>query len=176
MEEIAEDRDRVWNSKGEAKTGESAGKPRRKRQSGKPATATMPTAAKIEGAKRATLPDFVAPQLASLVDRAPLGDKWLHEIKLDGYRTLCRIDGGDVRMLSRRGQDWTHRFRRLAEASTAFPAERALIDGEIVVLTDGGARDFTSMQEALSANRPAALSYNVFDLLHLDGYHLTDAP
>src|SRR3546814_18852070 len=79
-------------------------------------------------------------------------------------------------MLSRRGQDWTHRFRRLAEASTAFPAERALLDGEIVVLTDGGASDFKSLQEALSANRQAALSYSVFDLLHLHGYDLPAPP
>jgi bifunctional non-homologous end joining protein LigD len=53
----------------------------------------------------AKLPEFVAPELATLVAKAPAGDDWLHEIKLDGYRAMARIEGGKVRMLTRRGLD-----------------------------------------------------------------------
>jgi bifunctional non-homologous end joining protein LigD len=59
----------------------------------------------------AALPDFIAPELATLTDKAPTGDGWLHEIKLDGYRTAARLEAGKVRMLTRSGLDWTARFR-----------------------------------------------------------------
>ena len=59
---------------------------------------------------RAALPNFVPPELATLVDKVPEGDAWLHEIKLDGYRTAARIEGGKVRLLNRTGLDWTARF------------------------------------------------------------------
>jgi bifunctional non-homologous end joining protein LigD len=59
----------------------------------------------------AVLPEFIKPELATLVDQAPADDDWLHEMKLDGYRTAPRIDGGRVRMLTRSGLDWTARFR-----------------------------------------------------------------
>ena len=47
-----------------------------------------------------TLPDFIDPELATLVERAPEGNAWLHEIKLDGYRTAARIEGRQIRLLT----------------------------------------------------------------------------
>ena len=70
---------------------------------------------------RAALPNFIPPELATLVDHAPEGDFWLHEIKLDGYRTAARIEGGKVRPLTRTGLDWTVRFRWIATALASLP-------------------------------------------------------
>jgi hypothetical protein len=64
----------------------------------------------VPSAPQGPLPDFSSPQLATLVDKAPAGENWLHEIKLDGYRTAARIESAKIRMLTRRGLDWTARF------------------------------------------------------------------
>jgi bifunctional non-homologous end joining protein LigD len=65
----------------------------------------------------AEVPEFVAPLLPTLVDRAPTGKEWLHEIKFDGYRTALRVDGGSPRMLTRSGVDWTAGFKPIAAAA-----------------------------------------------------------
>ena len=65
-------------------------------------------------ARKTVLPSFVDPQLATLVEAAPDGDEWLHELKLDGYRILARIDRGQVRLLTRRGHDWSSRMPSVA--------------------------------------------------------------
>jgi len=57
----------------------------------------------IRSAPSGPLPGFIAPQLAMFVDRPPAGDRWVHEIKLDGYRTAARIEAGRVQMLTRKG-------------------------------------------------------------------------
>ena len=61
-------------------------------------------------------PKWIKPQLTRLVEEAPSGDAWLHEIKLDGYRMHARIDGRDIKLLTRTGLDWSHRYRRTIEA------------------------------------------------------------
>jgi bifunctional non-homologous end joining protein LigD len=114
--------------------------------------------------------------MATLVQAAPEGNEWLHEIKLDGYRVLARIDRGRVRLLTRSGQDWTARFRVVAAAAGKLRADRALLDGEVVVLDERGVSHFQSLQEALSLKRTGGLVYFAFDLLHLDGRELRDAP
>ena len=66
----------------------------------------MKTKAKTPpGARKAKLPNFISPQLATLVKEPPSGDDWLHELKFDGYRMLCRIDHGKVSFWSRNGKD-----------------------------------------------------------------------
>jgi ATP-dependent DNA ligase len=61
------------------------------------------------GAAPADLPRWIRPQLTQLVDQAPEGDQWLHEIKYDGYRMHARLDLGAVKLLTRTGLDWTHK-------------------------------------------------------------------
>jgi bifunctional non-homologous end joining protein LigD len=118
--------------------------------------------------RTAPLPAFVEPQLAKLVKAAPAGDAWLHEVKFDGYRILARVDRGAVRLLSRRGHDWTAQFPGVATALAALPATTALVDGEVaVVLADGRTR-FQALQNALGVDRRDVV-YFVFDLLHVDG-------
>jgi bifunctional non-homologous end joining protein LigD len=124
------------------------------------------------GGRRA-LPAVVSAQLATLVDAPPDGDEWLHETKFDGYRILCRIDGGDVTLLSRRGNDWTERFAPIASAAAALPVRRALLDGEVAVTLTTGVTSFNALQNASADD---ALTYFTFDLLHLDGTDTTSLP
>jgi len=124
----------------------------------------------------ALLPDFVPPELATLVDKAPEGEGWLHEIKLDGYRTAARIESGKVRLLTRTGLDWTARFRPNATALASLPVKTAYLDGEVAVLGPDGVTSFAALQDALSKGRAADLVYFAFDLLHLDGFDLTPLP
>ena len=137
--------------------------------------AAAPNRAPMPGARRGTLPDFVSPQLATPVARPPNGSNWLHEIKLDGYRIYCRRDARGARLLTRTGQDWTDRFRRLVGPLEALPADEFALDGEVVVLDEKGHSSFGALQEALSADDQRRLTLSAFDLLHLDGYDLRGA-
>jgi bifunctional non-homologous end joining protein LigD len=121
-----------------------------------------------------TLPAWVAPQLATLVAAPPAGDDWVHEIKLDGYRILARVERGRARLLTRNRLDWTERFPAVAEAAAALPVKEALLDGEIVVFDAAGVSSFQGLQQAAESGR--ALTYVAFDLLFLDGRDLRAEP
>ena len=119
------------------------------------------------------LPDFIAPQLAQLVNRPPVGDAWLHEIKVDGYRVGARIERGKVFMRTRHAHDWTPRFRPIAAILADLPVKAAYLDGEIAVLTADGISDFGALQEALGRRGGSReMTFIVFDILHLDGQDL----
>ena len=124
----------------------------------------------------AALPAFIPPQLATLTDKAPTGDAWIHEIKLDGYRTAGRLEAGKVRMLTRSGLDWTTRFRPIAAALAVLKIRAAYLDGEIAVMGGDGVTSFAALQDALSRGQAEWLTYHVFDLLHLDGRDLAALP
>ena len=141
-----------------------------------PKTAKIQTYPNIAGAKKAKLPAFVQPQLATLVDSVPQGDEWLHEIKFDGYRILCRIDNKHARFLTREAQDWTGRFGALVEAAQGLPLRQAFLDGEVVALEENGKTNFQLLQNSIKQNNTATLVYFVFDLLYLDGSDLTRSP
>ena len=139
--------------------------------------AAVPDPAAVKGAKKAALPDFVPPMLASLVAAAPAGERWLHEIKFDGYRLQARLEAGRVRLTTRGGLDWTKKFGKpVVAALQELPVGTAIVDGELVVETDSGASDFSALQADLSAGRSDRFIFYVFDLLHLDGYDLTAVP
>ncbi|RKE86224.1 DNA ligase D [Rhizobium sp. AG855] len=130
----------------------------------------------VKGTKPADLPNFVPPALATLVKTVPKGGRWLHEIKLDGYRIQARVDHGDVRLLTRTGLDWTDRFGdAISQGLKALPVQTALLDGEIVVETGNGSSDFSLLQADLSDGRADRFVYYIFDLVHLDGQDLTGA-
>jgi bifunctional non-homologous end joining protein LigD len=126
--------------------------------------------------RRARLPDFVPPSLATLHTAPPEGPDWIHEIKFDGYRIEAQLDHGRVRLLTRKQLDWTHRFERIAEAVAALPAETALLDGELVVENEKGISSFSLLQTDLKEGREDRFVYWVFDLLHLDGRDFTPEP
>ena len=79
-------------------------------------------------------PKWIKPQLTRLVDEAPAGGSWLHEIKYDGYRMHARIDGSDIKLLTSPGLDWSHRYRRTSEALGALKVKSAYLDGELCAL------------------------------------------
>ncbi|HKN87352.1 MAG TPA: DNA ligase D [Nitrospiraceae bacterium] len=130
----------------------------------------------IEGARKTALPDSMPFQLATLTDRSPVGGEWLHEIKLDGFRMQCRVEKGKGQLLTRTGQDWTHRFPGVAQAAAQLPVQTALFDGELVALQPDGRSSFQLLQRALSEGADATLVYYAFDLLYLDGYDVSLAP
>jgi bifunctional non-homologous end joining protein LigD len=123
----------------------------------------------------ATPPAFVQPALATLVDRLPSGDDWVYELKLDGYRLLAAVAGDAVRLYTRNRQDWTHRFPGLVQALQSLQLDRALLDGEVVVVTDDGRPSFAALQRSLRSGG-AAPSYFAFDLLKVGGENLRQRP
>jgi bifunctional non-homologous end joining protein LigD len=130
---------------------------------------------KLPGARKAPMPEFLAPQLATLVSEPPAGDEWLHELKFDGYRMLCYLTRGKARFLSRNGKDWTEKFPNLLEALKSFPAATAILDGEIVILDKEGRSSFQKLQQAMkSSSSPFILE--IFDLVYLDGFNVTGTP
>ncbi len=114
---------------------------------------------------------FVPPMLPTLVDAPPDGEGWLHELKYDGFRTQIAVAGGEARAFTRAGHDWTDKYRPLVEAAAALGADRALIDGEVIVQDAAGRPDFGALQGAI-ARTPERLVFMAFDLLRLDGRDL----
>jgi ATP-dependent DNA ligase len=99
--------------------------------------------ARRPGGDPAALPQWVLPQLTQLVKAAPEGDQWLHEIKYDGFRMHARLDRGDVRLLTRNGLDWTHKYPQIAAAVAALPARQAYLDGELCGVRPDGITSFS---------------------------------
>jgi len=190
LEQIAADRDRVWNSNrgmaaelraGSARASRAA---RAEKAKAAPAAARRPAAvrrdlaaaaAAIKGARKAPLPAKMAAQLATLVDQPPKGAEWLHEMKFDGYRILARLQDGRARLWSRNGKDWTAHFPAVAAAVEALPLRTALLDGEVAIVLPSGTTSFQALQNALAGQDQGQLAYFLFDLVHLEGYSLARA-
>ena len=172
MAEIAAAADRVWTSEGEVSPStvprQTGSAPDRERP-------TWPVDPASLGTVAHELPEFVAPELATLVDKPPAGEDWLHEIKFDGYRMQGRIEDGRASMRTRTGLDWTERFRHIADAAARLPVGGAILDGEVVALQPSGVPSFALLQETLKSGPTDRLVYYVFDLLFLEGRDLRGA-
>ncbi|MGH6889567.1 MAG: DNA ligase D [Rhizomicrobium sp.] len=148
----------VWQSNRTARdTAERAAAPRVR-------TKPVPRRARVR------MPEFIEPQLCTLSERAPSAAEWVHEIKFDGYRMQLRVQQGVAVLRTRKGLDWTAKFRAVAAAAAKFPD--CLMDGEVVALDANGAPNFATLQAALSKGNSDALIYFAFDLLFLDGEDL----
>jgi bifunctional non-homologous end joining protein LigD len=113
------------------------------------------------------------PMLATLSQDLPSGDGWVFEPKWDGYRAIAYVRG-DVRLVSRNGNDLTERFSSVArQLPSALRSPDCVLDGEVVALDDSGRASFSAMQQGRPGTR---LVYEVFDLLELDGRPLVDLP
>jgi DNA ligase D-like protein (predicted ligase) len=123
-----------------------------------------------------TLPQWIQPQLTQLVDQAPEGDQWLHEIKFDGYRMHARLGRGVVKLLTRTGLDWTHKYPQIAAALSSLGARQAYLDGELCGVGPDGITSFSMIQLASDAGNAAGLVFFLFDLLHLNGEDLIAQP
>jgi bifunctional non-homologous end joining protein LigD len=159
--------DAVWHSN----RGDAADARAEKKAPPKPARAT---AKALKGKKGAAMPDFVAPQLCTSVDRPPNSDGWCHEIKFDGYRVQLRVEGGQAVLRTRKGLDWTDKFPAIAKEGRALPD--MLIDGEIAALDSEGAPHFSTLQAAISDGKTDKLIFFAFDLLFAEGEDLRRVP
>jgi bifunctional non-homologous end joining protein LigD len=170
MEEIARGR-KVWHSNRPARQPSAREAPGK--SAGRKSGAKKKKKARIGGVL--PLPKFVSPQLATLIDAPPVGNDWLHEIKYDGYRAVTSVAGDRVKIYTRKGLDWTDKFRPLIAPLLELPCDTALLDGEIAVADDKGHPSFSAMQVALSEGT-GGFGYYLFDLLHLDGEDLSSKP
>jgi bifunctional non-homologous end joining protein LigD len=198
IQQVADDPGRVWTRTGERKMTKAKGRAKakaavRSKAPAKAKSAARKTktvksqhrrvapdpstvdAAETPGATASAMPRGIKPELATLASTVPAGDKWIHEIKFDGYRIIAYIGDGHVRLMTRAGKDWTERFPDLASKLEELPVQSAIIDGELVALDEQGISRFQRMQNALSEGRESELIYYGFDLVHLDGYDLRPA-
>jgi len=136
--------------------------------------ATNVTSGPVKAKKVAAMPDFVAPQLCASVDQPPGGEGWCHEIKFDGYRVQLRVEDGEATLKTRKGLDWTDKFKAIASEGSALPD--VLIDGEIVALDHDGTPDFSTLQAAIADGKTENLIFFAFDLLFADGMDLRRLP
>ncbi|AID18355.1 putative ATP-dependent DNA ligase [Rhizobium phage vB_RleM_PPF1] len=125
------------------------------------------------------MPDRVEPCLALLKARPPKGDDWVYEIKWDGYRLSVHVEPTGIRILTRGGHDWTHRFPAIKQAALWLPVGTAILDGEAVVLDDQGRSDFGLLQQSLGGRGGKKSSsdaiFMAFDLLYFDGHDLRNS-
>ncbi|MET1077376.1 MAG: DNA ligase D [Pseudomonas sp.] len=129
----------------------------------------------LRGAVAAPMPDALAPQLATLVERVPEG-AWQYEIKFDGYRLLTRIRGDQVCLFTRNGHDWTGKLPGLAQALGELGLESAWLDGEIVAAGEDGVSSFQHLQNAFESGQDLPIHYYLFDLPYLNGVDLRQVP
>jgi bifunctional non-homologous end joining protein LigD len=124
---------------------------------------------------KAKYPGFIDPALATPIDKVPSGERWLHEIKFDGYRVQVHLRDTAITVFTRRGNDWTKRFKKIADEAWHINAGSAIIDGEVVVPSVDGTTDFSVLQNELKG-RSAKIVLVAFDLLYLNGYDLRKLP
>ncbi|MFF0919073.1 non-homologous end-joining DNA ligase [Rhizobium leguminosarum] len=143
------------------------GQPRRRRDPAQPNLLLDPLPARIE------------PCLALLRAKPPKGDDWVYEIKWDGYRLSVHIEPTGIRILTRGGHDWTHRFPAIQQAALWLPVGTAILDGEAVVLDEQGRSDFGLLQQSLGGRGGKKMSsdaiFMAFDLLYFDGHDLRNS-
>jgi bifunctional non-homologous end joining protein LigD len=196
MEQIAHNEDHVWNSKDTAngkawyrqvgdsgspddESSASSNLKDQKKSSAfekKRAMTVSSFEKSLSRLPKESQPGFVAPQLALQAISPPTGEGWLHELKLDGYRMQARKDGTGVQMLTRKGLDWTHRVRAVANEVAKLAVDKVTLDGEVVVVTEDGTTSFADLQASLQDGAKNVLTYFCFDLLHVDGHNIRELP
>ena len=129
----------------------------------------------LKGAMVAPYPGFVEPQLATLRDSVPPSDRYVFEIKFDGYRMQLHVVKGRPSLFTRTGLNWTPKFQAIANAAINLPVNDAIIDGEVVVLDNKGRSRFGDLQEDIANGRLDRMQFFAFDLLYLDGFDIRAA-
>lgn len=174
LDAIARAEDHVWQSH-KAAAGPNRSRLTLHRKAA--ARTSMPeSSVELQDAPRESMPAFLPPQLASEAKSPPVGDSWLHELKLDGYRIQAHVKNQKVTLYSRNGLDWTHRMPEIAGALKALPGKSAMLDGEVVVFDEKGSASFADLQAAFDEGKQVRMSYVVFDLPHMDGHNLRGLP
>lgn len=108
-------------------------------------------------------PEFVPFQHPKLVHEPPSTERWLHEIKFDGYRVQVRVASGGVTIWTRNRHDWTDKFPEIAADVARLPD--CILDAELCALDANGMPSFSKLRAAISPGKTGALVLFVFDLL-----------
>ena len=124
------------------------------------------------------MPSRIEPCLALLMSKPPQGPDWAFEVKWDGYRVHIHCElGGNIRILTRGGHDWTHRFPGIEKAALELGPATMILDGEAVVLDGQGRSDFNALVASLGGRGGKRVATDtivyVFDLLYLDGHDVS---
>lgn len=167
IEEIRDNFEHVWSSEGAIKA------------TNKRAITNSNAATKItlhKNVEEVPFPEKINPQLATLVDKAPEGEDWLHEIKFDGYRILAFINKKNIVLKSRNQKDWTQELEPVAAALKQLKGTNLILDGEVVLLDEYGKSDFQLLQNTIKSNRSGHFIYYVFDILYYDKYDVRSLP
>src|SRR5215469_3439220 len=114
--------------------------------------------------------EFCLPTTGKVVPSAP---EWFHEIKYDGFRLMLQRDGARVRLITKRGYDWTKRYPRIVEAALKNRQSRFVIDGEAIIRGVDGYSDFNALH---SGRHNDEVELVAFDILALDGDDLRNLP
>jgi bifunctional non-homologous end joining protein LigD len=130
--------------------------------------------AKRRAGSSGSVPSYIRPQLCELVTAPPVGDNWVHEAKLDGYRTQLYLKNGKLVLFSRNGLDWTHRFPEIAKAGERL--DTCIIDGEICAVDAKGLPSFAGLTDALTAKKTKGLVFYAFDMMFGNGDDLMGYP
>ena len=115
---------------------------------------------------------FIIPCRPMVAKRPPTGTGWAHELKHDGYRVQIHVRDGRVRLYTRNGADWSKHYPRIVEEASRFKGT-AIIDAEVVCLSDEGVADFAALHSGTGDRQAVACA---FDLLMLDGDDLRRRP
>lgn len=133
----------------------------------------MPKSSYPNAASSARLPSRIELALVSPSLEPPAGDDWLHEVKYDGHRLVATFDRrGGLRLTSRNGFDRTAEFRLPFDGALSRIRHEIVIDGEIAVPDERGVTHIADLQDAIYSNRPEALAFFAFDLVHFNGHDL----
>jgi bifunctional non-homologous end joining protein LigD len=134
-------------------------------------------------ARKSSMPTMIRPMLATLVDEPFSDPQWIFETKWDGFRSVCFVNRGQARFVSRNQIEMTPQYPELANVPKQIDAKQAILDGEIVALDEHGMPRFQLLQNKLRIRSgsyakatKAQLVYFVFDLLYCDGYNLMNCP
>jgi bifunctional non-homologous end joining protein LigD len=185
MEQITARKDRVWNSKDSSSNAEQSTAEAKKSQQKKiQKSSVRKPLAGVKKLPKEKFPGFISPHLAQTSTAAPSGEGWIHELKLDGYRIQIQVQSDErpgrgirrVKLLTRKGLDWSARMPDIAAAAQQLPVASAILDGEAVVLDGRGVSNFSDLQAAFQGDRRSYITYYAFDLLHLDGHNLRALP
>lgn len=182
LEQITAAKDRVWDTPGASSNGHAArSKAAPKSTRAKSRKPPGPLTAKeisalakgLTGVKKRSQPAELKPQLATLTTDVPRSDKWIHEMKFDGYRLLAFFQKSGLRLITRNGNDWTRKFPSLVKELQKLPLENGILDGEVVYLDDQGIANFQMLQNLLKRGNDESICYYVFDLPSCAGYDLS---
>jgi bifunctional non-homologous end joining protein LigD len=119
------------------------------------------------------MPKIIHPELATLTDKPPRGDNWVHEVKLDGYRIIAHVNKTKVSLITRKNNDYTNRYKNVVAALKKLNLANTILDGEVVVLDEDQHSDFQLLQNALNDRVQKDFIYYVFDVLEYKGQDVT---